>query len=182
MYMLKYVDFELALQLKEKGFDEFCEHMFINHRRVRDEIYDKYPGLSDCGYDELTKKWGGPLEEDEVYGQYIDPYEETIRNTWIEPDEKMRLCAMPTLDDARRWVRNNHKIHVVVEPEANYFKAITIIPNEYGYVGVGQMVITAYNPKYNVIDNKATRFDDYDEAVLAALKQAMHYVKPQKNG
>ena len=63
----KYVDLELGLQLKEKGFDEMCGYTFVNHRRVRDEIKTKYPGLSDCGYDELTKKWGGELEEDEVY-------------------------------------------------------------------------------------------------------------------
>lgn len=51
----KYVDLELGLQLKEKGFDEMCGYTFVNHRRVKDEIKTKYPGLSDCGYDELTK-------------------------------------------------------------------------------------------------------------------------------
>ena len=34
----KYVDLELGLQLKEKGFDEMCGYTFVNHRRVKDEI------------------------------------------------------------------------------------------------------------------------------------------------
>ena len=176
----KYVDLGLGLQLKEKGFDEMCEHMFINHRRVKDEIQVKYPGLSDCGYDELTKKWGGELEEDEVYGQYVDPYRECIRNSWIKPDEKMRLCAMPTLDDARRWLRDNYKIHVVVEPQADYYKAVAIVPNKFGVVGVGMASITVYNPRYKATDDKATRFEDYDDAVREALREVMCYVKKDK--
>ena len=176
----KYVDLELGLQLKEKDFDEMCGYIFVNHRRVKDEIKTKYPGLSDCGYDELTKKWGGELEEDEVYGQYTDPYQENIKNSWIEPDEKMRLCAMPTLDDARRWLRKQHNIHVVVSPEVNYFKGVCIVADEYGLVAGNIKSITIYNPKYNVVDNRATRFYDYDEAVLAGIKAGMYYVKSEK--
>lgn len=92
----------------------------------------------------------------------------------------MRLCAMPTLDDARRWLRKQHNIHVVVSPEDNYFKAVTIVSNEFGYVGVGMASITVYNPQFKVSDHRSTRFYDYDEAVLAGIKAGMYYIKSEK--
>ena len=47
------VTYEIAKKLKEKGFDEGCEFTFYNNYRVRDEIYEKHPGLSDDGYEDL---------------------------------------------------------------------------------------------------------------------------------
>lgn len=38
-----FVSYELAVKLKDKGFDELCEWTFYNHYRVRDEIYEKHP-------------------------------------------------------------------------------------------------------------------------------------------
>ena len=173
----KYVSLELALLLKEKGFDLPCEYIYANHYRVRDEIQKKYPGLSDCGYDNLTKKWGGELEEEEVYGQYVEPYRECVRNSWIEPDEKMRLCTMPTLDDARTWLRDKHIFHIVVTPEPYCFKAILMLPSKFGVVGGGHGVTAQiYNPKYLPANEKSITFDSYEEALQAALLEAMKYV------
>ena len=177
MNQKKFCSLELAQQLKEKGFDLPCEYIYVNRYRVKDEIQEKYPGLSDCGYDELTKKWGGELEEDEVYGQYVDPYRECIRNSYIKPDEKMRLCTMPTLDDARTWLRDKHFFHIVVTPEPCCFKAILMLPSKFGVVGgVHGATAQIYNPEYLPAHEKSTTFESYEEALQTALLEAMRYV------
>lgn len=66
-----YVTLEVAQLLKEKGFDWYVSFMFFNNYRVKDDIIEKYPGLSDDGYNDLLKDNGGNLSEEEVYGYYI---------------------------------------------------------------------------------------------------------------
>lgn len=95
----KYVSLELALLLKEKGFDLPCEYIYANHCRVKDEILEKYPGLSDSGYKELTIECGGVLKEEEVYATYIEPIREYAQNSWVDLLGN-KVCTMPTLDDA----------------------------------------------------------------------------------
>ena len=81
--MEKFVTFKIAKKLKENGFDEGCEFTFYNNYRIRDEIYEKHPGLSDDGYEDLRKKYGGPYKDEEVYGHYIEPLKLYSRNSTI---------------------------------------------------------------------------------------------------
>lgn len=75
-----YVSIEVAKLLKEKEYDWVSDSMYRNNYRLKDDIKDKYPWLSDDGYLDLLKKNGGELEEDEVYGYYEDPVIITCKN------------------------------------------------------------------------------------------------------
>ena len=177
MNTARFVNVETALELKQKGFDEMCEYIFANHYRVRDEIHEKYPGLSDDGYRELTVDWGGTLQEDEVYATYVEPIKECFRNYWIGPDVEWRICTMPTLDDARTWLRNNHKIHIVIVPTGNHYKADVILSNEFGVIGYGSSHIQVYNPDVHPSAENSKSFATYEAALAAGIREALHYVK-----
>lgn len=175
MNQKKFCSLELAQQLKEKGFDLPCEYIYASHYRVKDEILEQYPGLSDDGYKELTEEWGGSLHEDEVYGTYIEPIREYSRNSWIDV-LNYKVCTMPTLDDARIWLRDNHSFHLVISPEADYFRALLILPNQYGFVGVGGATVQVYNPEVEPSHYKSTVFKGYEKALEAGLIEALKYV------
>ena len=113
------VTFEIAKKLKEKGFDEGCEYTFYNNYRVRDEIYEKHPGLSDDGYEDLRKKYGGPYKDEEVYGYYIEPLKLHSRNSTIgvNPITKQKvptnqLYSCPNIYQVLKWLREEKRIEV----------------------------------------------------------------------
>ena len=167
---------ELALQLREKGFDLLCDYIYTNHYRVKDEIIEQYPGLSDSGYYELTEKGGGRLKEEEIYANYVEPSRTYARNTPKYLDLYMNMvCTMPTLDEARTWLRDTYKFHVVVTPEADYYRALLILPNKFGFVGAGGTTVQVYNPELHPSHNKATVFATYEDALQNALAEALKY-------
>lgn len=158
-------DFDVSVDLKLKGFDDYCEYTYYNNYRVRDEIYEKHPGLSDCGYMDLTKRYDGPYEHDEVYGHYIEPLKLSSRNSTIgiNPVTKLEvptnaLCSCPTLYDANNWL-----------------------------VTKGFFVSVSYKPdtwEYSVIDlktgdavSKHIFFENQYVALLEGIKDALTYVK-----
>lgn len=174
----KYVSLELALLLKEKGFDLPCEYIYANHCRVKDEILELHPGLSDDGYYELTENGGGNLKEEDVYGNYIEPMKQYGKNIpeFLEYVPGM-ICTMPTLDDARTWLRNEHSFHVVITPKPDCYKAVLMLPNDFGMVGGSfGATIQIYNPEYLPAHEKSTTFKSYESALETALLEAMKYV------
>ena len=119
--MEKFVTFKIAKKLKENGFDEGCEFTFYNNYRIRDEIYEKHPGLSDDGYEDLRKKYGGPYKDEEVYGHYIEPLKLYSRNSTIgvNPITKRKeptneLCSCPNIYQVMKWLRDKKQIHINV--------------------------------------------------------------------
>lgn len=119
--MEDFVPFEIANKLKEKGFDEGCEYTFYNNYRVRDEIYEKHPDLSDDGYEDLRKKYGGPYKDEEVYGYYIEPLKLYSRNSTIGVNSITKqkvptneLCSCPNIYQVLKWLRKKKKISVEV--------------------------------------------------------------------
>ena len=114
--MEDFVTFEIAKKLKEKGFDEGCKYTFYNNYRVRDEIYEKHPGLSDDGYEDLRKKYGGPYKDEEVYGYYIEPLKLYSRNSTIDINSITNngLCSCPNIYQVLKWLRDEKKLYVGV--------------------------------------------------------------------
>lgn len=180
MNVKQYADFQLAMILKDKGFTEGCSLVYINHYRVKDEIYEKYPGLSDDGYRELTVEWGGELAEEEVYANYVEPAKLWGRNTpeFFE-DMPYMLCTMPTLDAVRDWLRIEYGIHVVIVPQAHYYRATVIPSGKDGLVDAAAGV-TVLNPAFGPVDNRSTRFDGWYDALNEALKMALNYIDVNK--
>ena len=58
-----FCDLESSKILKEIGYDEWATYVWKRNTRFSNEIIEKYPGLSDCGYMDLEKKYGGPYTE-----------------------------------------------------------------------------------------------------------------------
>lgn len=177
MNQKKFCSLELAQQLKEKGFDLPCDYIYANHYRVKDEIHEQYPGLSDDGYRELTDEWGGNLKEEEVYGYYVEPMKVFAKNTTQFMDSMpYMICTMPTLDDARTWLRDKYAFHIVITPESDYFRSLLILPNQFGFVGVGGATVQIYNPEVKPSDYKSTVFKGYEKALEIGLVEALKYV------
>lgn len=73
---------EISKLIEKSGlYPEQCGH-FYNQRVVKQDIIDKYGNLSDSGYCDLLKKYGGELEYDEVFGEKF-VYE--FETTWRDP-------------------------------------------------------------------------------------------------
>ena len=85
--------------------------------RFSDEILEKHPGLSDCAYMDLEKKYGGPYSKKELYKTYIEPAEFTNRNSLIDSDDsKVVFCSAPYCIDAATWLTENKNIHITTRP------------------------------------------------------------------
>lgn len=164
MIMEDLVTFEIALKLKEKGFDEGCEFTFYNHYRVRDEIYGKHPGLSDDGYEDLRKKYGGPYKDEEVYGHYIEPLKLYSRNSTIgvNPITKQKvptneLCSCPNIYQVMKWLR--HK-EIFIDVQFNRFYK--------------RFKVYAYGMSENSYDMHEDHFfNTYEDAAIAGIEYSL---------
>lgn len=167
--MEDFVTFEIAKKLKEKGFNEGCEYTFYNHYRVRDEIYEKHPGLSDDGYEDLRKKYGGPYKDEEVYGYYIEPLKLYSRNSTIgvNPTTKQKvptneLYSCPNIHQVLKWLRNEKKLYV----------GVTYSPKIEGSQDFYYATIQ-YIGDYKKTIYPDDNYDNYEEAALAGIEYVL---------
>lgn len=105
---------ELSELLRDFGFNETCNFSYIKEYGVRKSIIDKHPRLSDCGYQDLTKEYGGDYEENEVYEHNIV----LIRD--IVCDNSMlakfnQIASAPHIYDAKKWVEEKFKVIIQIE-------------------------------------------------------------------
>lgn len=109
-----YVTLKVAKKLSEKGFDWPTHSMYGKIYRIRDEIKEKYPGLSDDGYYDLLEYNGGSLKEDDVYGEYIEALDCYCKNTCKYFNQYPHMiCSRPSLYEAQKWFREIHNIDVL---------------------------------------------------------------------
>ena len=158
------VTYEIAKKLKEKGFDEGCEFTFYNNYRVRDEIYEKHPGLSDDGYEDLRKKYGGSYKDEEVYGYYIEPLKLYSRNSTIgiNPITKQKvptseLCSCPNIYQVMKWLRHNE---IFIDVQFNRF-----------YKRFKVYVYGISENSYDMHENHF--FNTYEDAAVAGIEYAI---------
>lgn len=111
--MFKKEDFctqKTSMFLKDAGYNDMCRYTYCKNYRVRDEILEKHPGLSDDGYLDLTEEYGGPYKRSDVYARYTEILEWTRKNSMIE-DGGYELCTAPTIQEAMVWlIQNTHKV------------------------------------------------------------------------
>lgn len=117
------VTYEVAKLAKEKGFDVYCDYTYYNHYRVRDEIKIKHLGLSDDGYEDLRKIYGGPYSDNELYGYYIEALELHSKNSTIgihpitkSPCATDAICSAPTQSLLQRWLREEKGVVFGISP------------------------------------------------------------------
>lgn len=159
-----YVTLEVAQLLKEKGFDCYVSSMFSNVYRIKDEIIEKYPGLSDDGYYDLLKDNGGNLSEEEVFGYYIEPVHISCRNTktYFNHYPGM-ICARPMLYEAHKWLRNKKGLFVDVSymNDDYYIYDILTIP-KHDLIGLS--------------DNRRVKPKTYEECLNAGILEALKMI------
>ena len=112
-----FCDLESSKILKEIGYNEWTEHIWKKNTRISDEIIERHPGLSDCGYMDLEKKYGGPYTKKELYKTCIEPVEFTNRNSSIDFfDSNDGFCSAPYCIDAAAWLIEHKRIHITSRP------------------------------------------------------------------
>ena len=111
-----FCDLESSKILKEIGYDEWATHVWKKNTRFSDEILKKHPGLSDCGYMDLEKKYGGPYTADELYQTYIEPVECTTKNSLIPFVSAALFCSAPYCSDVIVWLNEHKNIHISSRP------------------------------------------------------------------
>ena len=104
--------------IKKHKFEVTSDFHYFKHQIIRPEIVEKYGDLTDDGYFELTKRGGGKLKFDEVYG-YEWVLEEN--NLYRDPNFYKIIPA--------------YSIYTVVEELLKYGIYIYVDLTEDGFVG-----------------------------------------------
>ena len=104
-----YVDYDTALAMQKLGFkpksrwDGLC---YAVRTTVREDIVEKYGGLSDDGFYDLTVRGGGDLQWEEVY------------DTSMKLDRPYGIgeeVYAPTVWEAFKYLIDEHKVFVRVD-------------------------------------------------------------------
>jgi len=107
--MEDFVPFEIAKELKEKGFDYKCLFVYNKEQIINPEVVKAFGELSDDGYYELIKEGGGKLDWSFVY---IDKYQLIQYRDVLIPREMIKA---PTIYQVLKWLRKEKGIHLVID-------------------------------------------------------------------
>ena len=107
--MKMYISLEAAKALKEIAFNEGCDYSYVNSYGVNEWAQKEFPGLSDDGYLDLLKDYGGAYEEEEIYGSKIEVKNHYSRNIGWGEDEYV-ICSCPTVEQVMQWLFEKYNI------------------------------------------------------------------------
>lgn len=111
MDKLYVVSTELGKVLKENGFDEWCLFQYVNSYGIKESIIEKHGGLSDDGYLDLLKDYGGKYERDEVFENRIELKQVHTKNS-IRIFFDKQICSAPHIFDAKKWIEEKYNVYV----------------------------------------------------------------------
>ena len=123
MDKLYIVSLELGKLLKENGFDEWCLFQYVNSYGVKESIIEKHGGLSDDGYLDLLKDYGGEYERDEVYENRIELKQVHTKNSMRIFFDK-QICSAPHIFDAKMWFEEKYNVKLKIEYNFNEQKYV----------------------------------------------------------
>lgn len=133
--------------IKKQKFEVESDSHYFRHQIIRPEIIEKYGDLTDDGYFELTKRGGGKLRFDEVYG-----YE------WVlEGNEHYRDPEFYNTIPA-------YSIYTIVDELLKYGIYVYVSLTEDGFVGY----VTTFHKNTNVSDDieNVVDIDDDDKDIV----------------
>ena len=155
--MLHFVDYNTAKKLNEQGFKEKTLFVYGYKQTIRLEIREKYGELSDDGYYELTKAWGGKLRFNQVY------YNELVivnrEHCYYLLDENKVINA-PTIEEVKEWLRKEKNIHVSTDIKTKGFKTSVL-----KYAKNNTQTFNV-----NVIYTNKKHFNTSEESEMCAIK------------
>lgn len=114
-------------KLRDLGFDEYCDASWRYHIIVNPKIEEKHPGLSDDGYMELCKRYGGPYKSSEVYikdwvlcaNNDVFTNSKAISQYKDLPGEIEAPVMAPSLDRIVRFLKFEYGYYINVEKVYN---------------------------------------------------------------
>lgn len=112
--MEDFVPFDLAVKLKEKGFDYKCLFVYNKEQIINPEIVKAFGELTDDGYYELTKEGGGKLDWSFVY---INEYQLIQYRDVLFAREMIKA---PTISQVLKWLREEKLILIGLSPMQEY--------------------------------------------------------------
>lgn len=128
--------------IKKHKFEVQSDFHYFRHQIILPEIVEKYGELSDDGYFELTKRGGGELRFDQVYG-----YE------WvIESNDKYRDPGIYNTIPA-------YSISTIVDELLKYGIYVYVDLTEDGFIGY----VTTFHKNTNVSTDEDIDNDDIDD-------------------
>ena len=155
---MKFIPYEIEKKLQDKGFNYDSYFAYNDEQIINPEVVEKYGELSDDGYYELTKDYGGTLDFDYVYiyKQIITPK----KNIFVE--RNFLLAHTPS--QALEWLRNEKQILVTIMPME------TSIGKDELCFGIYKMETNGlYTPLYNShVDAEPNA--NYDDVELKAIE------------
>ena len=107
--MEDFVTFELAVKLKEKGFDYKCLFVYNKEQIINPEIVKAFGELTDDGYYELTKEGGGKLDWSFVY---INEYQLIQYRDVLFAREMIKA---PTISQVLKWLFDEKQLFVNID-------------------------------------------------------------------
>lgn len=161
--MEDFVPHEVAVKLKQKGFDYPCLFVYNKEQIINPEVVKAFGELSDDGYYELTKEGGGRLDWNFVYiyKHQLIPY----RDVLIERE----IIKAPTISQVMKWLREEKKIHISIDIcDDGWFFDIT-----YFYksdTGVYEIELPYKS------SNATPNYDSYEQAVLTGIEYVLYYL------
>lgn len=162
---------DISKELKSLGFDEPCNFVYCKRTRVCDEIMKKYPNLSDDGYLDLLISNGGFLTEKELYKSYVETRHLVCRNSTIQTDDFSNyICACPSLWNAHRWLRLQHKIYICIDTDYKGHYANKVTRNE-------DDDIVIETERLSLQPSQIYVFDTYEDAWIDAIKKSINLIR-----
>ena len=144
-----YVSFEVAKLLKEKGFKHWC------YRSYGDAVYHKGVPIS---FDEECELISEGLENEIEYVEGGCLYDFGCDNR----KKEAKVWAAPTLWVAMKWLREAHKLYIVVRPYVT----------EEGFFSLFD--VKSVKEKGIVVNLRTkTGFTTYEEACEAAIRYCL---------
>lgn len=142
--MEDFVPFELAVKLRDKGFDEECLAYYTSEYT----LYTNKVVLCDDKYLEVAE---------------ID-YEECLRSYNTQKDRLLRtIVDAPTISQVLKWLREEKKVHIIAEiADRGWYN--TIYPNvrwENGKLKSDTYIMSFKNK------------ESYEQAALAGIEYAL---------
>lgn len=158
--MEDFIPYELAIKLKQKGFDRPCIYAYCEHGG-----WNKYRQVHEP-ITHILRTDGNP------FGTFYCGKNWNIK---YETNKNKICCSAPTIFQILRWLREEKKIHIepCILTDADTDADGKVI-NEYTYwsfsvtnIETGDMIYF----EYEHIDDK--RFDTYEQAALAGIEYVL---------
>ena len=143
-----YVSFETATLLKEKGFDEPCNRVYM------------HDGKCVCAPNFMEG-------ESFVVNDDIDAVKRYDEPNWIVYIQGEYAYLCPSISLATKWLREEHKIHIqiwILEENGYWFNIEKILNTQYKHKS---LYSTGLEDLY---------FDTYEEACEAAIKYCLEHL------